>query len=80
LAYVSTTSARVILEVFKRKRKRRFAAIPGSAKPGRDGIRWNGKAGSGAAAPASTGSSCARSRAAMAASDAATVASPVGQG
>ena len=48
LRYVSTTDARVILEVFKGKR--RVAAVPGSAREGRNAIRWNGKAGSRAAA------------------------------
>ena len=39
--YVSTTSARVVLEVFKGSR--RVAAISGRAKEGRNSIRWNGK-------------------------------------
>ncbi len=41
LRYVSTTSARVVLEVFKGAR--RVAAIPGNARPGKNAIRWNGK-------------------------------------
>ena len=48
LRYVSTTDARVILEVFKGKR--RVASIPGRAREGRNAIRWNGKAGGRAAA------------------------------
>jgi hypothetical protein len=47
LRYVSTTSARVILEVFKGSR--RVASVPGRARAGRNAIRWNGKAGRGAA-------------------------------
>ena len=39
--YVSTTTARVVLEVFKGSR--RVAAISGRAKEGRNSIRWNGK-------------------------------------
>ena len=39
--YVSTTAARVVLEVFKGSR--RVAAISGRAKEGRNSIRWNGK-------------------------------------
>ncbi len=39
--YVSTTSARVVLEVFKGSR--RVAATSGRAKEGRNSIRWNGK-------------------------------------
>lgn len=45
--YVSTTDARVILEVFKGSR--RVAAVSGRAREGRNTIRWNGKAGSKAA-------------------------------
>ena len=45
--YVSTTDARVILEVFKGSR--RVAAVSGRAREGRNAIRWNGKAGSKAA-------------------------------
>ena len=41
LRYVSTTSARVVLEVFKGSR--RVAAIGGRAREGRNAIRWNGK-------------------------------------
>jgi hypothetical protein len=41
LRYVSTTSARVVLEVFKGSR--RVAAISGRAREGRNAIRWNGK-------------------------------------
>ena len=48
LRYVSTTSARVILEVLKGKK--RVAAVAGSARAGRNAIRWNGRAGSRAAA------------------------------
>jgi hypothetical protein len=44
LRYVSTTGARVILEVFKGKR--RVVAISGRAREGRNAIRWNGRAGS----------------------------------
>jgi hypothetical protein len=44
LRYVSTTDARVILEVFKGSR--RVAAVSGRAREGRNTIRWNGKAGS----------------------------------
>jgi hypothetical protein len=47
LRYVSTTDARVILEVFKGKR--RVASVPGRAREGRNTIRWNGKSGSKAA-------------------------------
>ena len=47
LRYVSTTDARVILEVFKGSR--RVASVPGRARAGRNAIRWNGKAGGGAA-------------------------------
>jgi hypothetical protein len=47
LRYVSTTDARVILEVFKGSR--RVAAVSGRAREGRNTIRWNGKAGSKAA-------------------------------
>ena len=47
LRYVSTTDARVILEVFKGSR--RVAAVSGRAREGRNAIRWNGKAGSKAA-------------------------------
>ena len=47
LRYVSTTGARVILEVFKGKR--RVAAISGRAREGRNAIRWNGRAGGKAA-------------------------------
>jgi hypothetical protein len=43
LRYVSTTDARVILEVFKGSR--RVAAVSGRAREGRNTIRWNGKAG-----------------------------------
>jgi recombinational DNA repair ATPase RecF len=39
--YVSTTAARVVLEVFKGSR--RVAAVGGRAKEGRNSIRWNGK-------------------------------------
>ena len=42
LRYVSTTDARVILEVFKGSR--RVASVPGRAREGRNAIRWNGKA------------------------------------
>ena len=38
----------MILEVFKGKR--RVASVPGRAREGRNAIRWNGKAGSRAAA------------------------------
>ena len=48
LRYVSTTDARVILEVFKGSR--RVASVPGRAREGRNAIRWNGKAGGAAAA------------------------------
>jgi hypothetical protein len=41
LRYVSTTSARVVLEVLKGTR--RVAALPGTARPGKNAIRWNGK-------------------------------------
>jgi hypothetical protein len=41
LRYVSTTSARVVLEVFKGAR--RVAALPGDARPGKNAIRWDGK-------------------------------------
>jgi hypothetical protein len=43
LRYVSTTSARVVLEVLKGTR--RVAAVPGNARPGKNAIRWNGKVG-----------------------------------
>ena len=51
LRYVSTTSATVILEVFKGSR--RVAAVSGRAREGRNTIRWNGKAGRKAAAAGS---------------------------
>jgi hypothetical protein len=41
LRYVATTSARVVLEVFKGAR--RVAAVPGNARAGKNAIRWNGK-------------------------------------
>ena len=41
LRYVSTTGARVVLEVFKGAR--RVAAVAGTARPGKNAIRWNGK-------------------------------------
>jgi hypothetical protein len=41
LRYVSTTSARVVLQVFKGAR--RVAAVPGTARAGKNRIRWNGK-------------------------------------
>ena len=41
LRYVSTTDARVVLEVLKGAR--RVAAVAGSARPGKNAIRWNGK-------------------------------------
>ena len=41
MRYVSTTTARVVLEVFKGSR--RVTAISGRAKEGRNSIRWNGK-------------------------------------
>jgi hypothetical protein len=46
--YVSTSSARVVLEVFKGSR--RVAAISGRAREGRNAIRWNGKVSKKAAA------------------------------
>jgi hypothetical protein len=48
LRYVSTTDARVVLEVFKGSR--RVAAVSGRARAGANSIRWNGKSGSSAAA------------------------------
>jgi hypothetical protein len=48
LRYVSTTDARVVLEVFKGSR--RIAAVSGRARAGANSIRWNGKSGSSAAA------------------------------
>jgi hypothetical protein len=41
LRYVSTTSAQVMLEVFKGTR--RVSATVASARPGKNAIRWNGK-------------------------------------
>jgi hypothetical protein len=41
LRYVATTSARVVLEVFRGSR--RVAAVPGNARAGKNAIRWNGK-------------------------------------
>ena len=41
LRYVSTTSAQVMLEVFKGAR--RVSATVASARPGKNAIRWNGK-------------------------------------
>jgi Big-like domain-containing protein len=41
LRYVSTTGARVVLEVIKGSR--RVAAVPGNARAGKNAIRWNGK-------------------------------------
>ena len=41
LRYVSTTSAQVMLEVFKGAR--RVSAAVGTARPGKNSIRWNGK-------------------------------------
>ena len=41
LRYVSTTSAQVMLEVFKGAR--RVSAAVASARPGKNAIRWNGK-------------------------------------
>ena len=41
LRYVSTTGARVVLEVFKGAR--RVAAVAGTARSGKNAIRWNGK-------------------------------------
>jgi hypothetical protein len=51
LRYVSTSTARVVLQVFKGSR--RVAAVPGRAKAGLNSIRWKGKIG-GRAAPAGT--------------------------
>jgi hypothetical protein len=48
LRYVSTTDARVVLEVFKGSR--RIAAVSGRARAGANSIRWNGKSGSSAVA------------------------------
>ena len=41
LRYVSTTGTSVVLEVFKGAR--RVAAVAGTARPGKNAIRWNGK-------------------------------------
>jgi Bacterial Ig domain len=41
LKYVSTTSARAVLEVFKGAR--RVAAVPDDAVAGKNSVRWNGK-------------------------------------
>ena len=41
LRYISTASARTVLEVFKGTR--RVAAVAGNARPGKNAIRWNGK-------------------------------------
>jgi hypothetical protein len=43
LRYVSTTAAGVVLDVSKGSR--RLASVKGSAKPGSNAIRWNGKVG-----------------------------------
>ena len=41
LRYISTASARTVLEVFRGAR--RVAAVAGNARPGKNAIRWNGK-------------------------------------
>jgi hypothetical protein len=71
LRYVSTTDARVILEVFKGKT--RVASVPGRASEGRNTIRWNGKAGSKAATSGTYRLLLRATSGAQTASDAATV-------